>query len=556
MTGTIVSFVVFFSPDARWGGRGRGGEAYGSIEGRPVTGQDYWEANRETRLLYFLNYQDWPETDKRARQMGFNVQNESYMRLLRLAKIGEEKIHVGDETVGQLAQRMLGAKGSLDDFVKQVLQPHNLSELDFERFLRHDIAIQQLGAVAGLLGKLIPPRQIETNYREEHEELNLEGVFLSVSNYLSSVSVTESNLLQYYTNSMAMFRIPEKMRVSYAEFHRTNFFAEVDKRLNEITNLNAQLELAYAKQDPSAFKDENGKVLSKEAALAKIKETDRNNMALMLARRKASDFGNLLFDQKDHTVAAFEKFAAAQGWPTRVSEPFDQVDGPTDLAVPDAFARAVFSITNREEAIFFQPVEGETGVYVVAVKERIPGSNPAFDTIRSKVVERYRYSEAQKMAMLTGRAFQAALTNGLAQGKSFATMATEANLKLVPLPPIARATREAPGLPPNVYLQQLKNVAFSLEPGKPSPFIPTMDGGFILFLRGRLPMDEAKMKADLAEYGASMRQQRQNEAYAMWFRKQAESAQLPLERLEEPGSAGPGRTPAGRRPAGAPSRAK
>ncbi len=554
MTGTIVSFVIWFSPDARWGGRGRGGDSYGMIMGRPVTSQDYWEANRETRLLYFLNFQDWPERDKRARQMGFNLQNESYMRLLRLAEVREEKIQVPDQTVGQLARRMLGPKGSLDEFVKQVLQPANLSEMDFERFLRHDVAIQQLGAVAGLIGKLAPPREVEANYRDEHEEVDLQAVFFSTSNYQSSVTVTEPSLLQYYSNSIAMFRIPDKMRVSYVEFNRTNFYPEVDKRLSEITNLNAQLEIAYAKQDPESFKDENGKVLSKEAALAKIKETDRNNMALMLARRKASEFGNLLYDQKDHTVAGFEKFAAAQGWPTRVSEPFDQVDGPTDLAVPESFARATFAITNREEAILFQPVEGLNGVYVAAVKERIPGSNPPFESIRSKVVERYRYSEAQKLVMQAARAFQAALTNGLAQGKSFAALATQAGLRPVSLPPISRSSREVPGLPPNVYLQQIKGVAFNLDVGKASPLIPSAEGGYILFLRGRLPIDETKMKADLADYAASMRQQRQNEAYAMWFRKQAESAQLPLERTDEQGGGGSG--PAGRRPAGAPGRAR
>jgi peptidyl-prolyl cis-trans isomerase D len=548
----VISFVIYFSPDARWGSGGRGrGAGIGSIDGRPITIPEYQQAYRETRLLYFLNCQKWPEGDERARQMGFDLETETYMRLLRLAKVKEEKIQIADETVGQLAKRLLGEKVPLDTFVKEVLQPHGLTEMDFERFLRNDAAIQQLGAVAGLPGRLVPPREIEASYREDHEELALEGVFFSVSNYLSSVSVNEPALLQWYTNNMPLFRVPEKLRVSYADFNRTNFYGEADKKFAEITNLNFQIEQVYLKQDPNSFKDESGKVLSKEAAIQKIKDTERNKMATMLAARKANEFASKLYDEKNHSVTNFEKFAAAQGWPTRVSEPFDEAEGPSDLKVGEAFARMAFSLTNREEAIGFQPVEGEDGYYVVAAKDFIPSSNPNFQSIRQKVEERYRFSEAQKMVRMAGFNFQMKVTNSLAQGKSFASAATESNLKPVSLPPISRSTREAPGLPENVYLPQLKNVAFGLGLGKCSPYIPTIDGGFVLYHRGKMPFDEAKMKADLAEYGANIRMQRQNEAFGMWFRKQAERADLPINRTKQGAQSIP-KGPAAKPPGAAP----
>ncbi|MEK7706947.1 MAG: hypothetical protein AAB380_03000, partial [Verrucomicrobiota bacterium] len=63
---------------------------------------------------------------------------------------------------------------------------------------------------------------------------------------------------------------------------------------------------------------------------------------------------------------------------------------------------------------------------------------------------------------------------------------------------------------------------FTTPPGQSSGFIPTSEGGFLVFVRERLPLELAKMTADLPEFMKSMRQARQNEAFNDWFRKEAE----------------------------------
>lgn len=539
----VVSFVIFFSPDAQWN-MGGGQGSFGSIDGRPITQQEFSQAYRETKLLYFLNFQKWPESDERARQMGFDLENETYMRLLRLAKVKEANIRVSDETLAHLARRLLGPKTPLDAFVEEYLKPNGISVQDFERFLRNDAAIQQLGAVAGLPGKLVPPREIRETYREENQELALEAVFFSVSNYLPRVTVTDSNVVQWYSNNMSLFRVPEKARVSYVDFHRSNFLAEAQQRFSEITNLDLQIEQLYVRQDPASFTDESGKVLSKEAAIEQIKETERDKMAMLLAARKANEFASKLYDHTDHTLEGFERFAAAEGYKTHVSEPFDEIEGPKELNVPDAFARAAFNLTNTQEAISIQPIQGEDAYYVFALKETIPSSNPSFAEIRDEVVERYRFSEAQKLVRQAGMGFYFRLTNGLAQGQTFSQVVTQSNLKPVTLPPISRNTRQVPELPESVNIRYVQNVAFSLEPGEASPYIPTYEGGFVLYLRAQLPIDETKMQAELPQYAAYVRNQRQNEIFGLWFRKQAERANLPLNRPAGPGGAGAAPTPA------------
>ena len=478
--------------------------------------------------MYFLNFQEWPENSARARQMGFDVENETYMRLVRLAKVKQANIQVSDETLAHLARRLLGPKISLDAFVREYLLPHGITEEDFERFLRHDAAIQQLGAVAGLPGKLIPPREIDEAYQEEYQEVSVQGVFFNVSNYLSHVAVNETNVLHWYSNNMALFRVPEKVQVSYVEFNRTNFAAEVDKRFAQITNLNEQLEQLYLKEDPSSFKDKEGKVLSKEAAIQKIKDTEKEKAEMVMAARQANEFASKLYDQTNHTEQGFEKFVASEGYKTHLSAPFDEYEGPQDLQVSDKFAHIAFSLTNQTEAIAFQPMQGADAYYVFALKNLIPSTNPSFESIRSKVIEQYRFAEAQKIVRQTGLSMYFRMTNALAHGESFDQVVTNAHFKPVQLPTFSRSTRELPGLPENVSLRYLQNVAFSLKPGEASRYIPSMDGGFILYLKSKLKIDPAKMKEELPQFAAVMRSQRQNRTFGLWFQKQAERADLPF----------------------------
>jgi len=61
-------------------------------------------------------------------------------------------------------------------------------------------------------------------------------------------------------------------------------------------------------------------------------------------------------------------------------------------------------------------------------------------------------------------------------------------------------------------LRKLARPRAGLEPGRTSNFVPSADGGIILYLRSRLPFDEAKVKEELPEFLGKLRQYRQSEA--------------------------------------------
>src|ERR1035437_6616337 len=144
---TIITFV-YWGAGPNSSNRGGGGQGnLGSIGGEQVTPEDYGNALHEMYLRYFFNTggRQWPDRD--AKQAGFDVQRETYFRLLLIKRERDLNIHVSDAAVRQAASEILRSLGRgnaipLDIFETQVLRSSNLNPpltaRDFERFIRHD----------------------------------------------------------------------------------------------------------------------------------------------------------------------------------------------------------------------------------------------------------------------------------------------------------------------------------------------------------------------------------------------------------------------------------
>src|SRR5207249_2932063 len=155
----------------------------------------------------------------------------TYFRLLLNRKQEDFGIHPSSEAVAKAARNMLRAPAksgitSPTAFVKQILEPKGFGMEDVERFIRHELGVEELRSTVGLSGKLVTPEEAKSLYQREHEEVASEAVFISASNYLASVAPTPEAVSQYYSNRVAEYRIPERLQVSYVEFPLTNFLDE------------------------------------------------------------------------------------------------------------------------------------------------------------------------------------------------------------------------------------------------------------------------------------------------------------------------------------------
>ena len=533
ITVIIIRFVIFFSPYSKMNDNRQVAANWGSINGEKVTQEEYVKAYKEICLRAFFMTGNWP--DDEARKQGGDVERESFQWLLLKQKQKELGIHISTDAVAQGARAMISqfqrsGITSPEMFINLVLKPRGYEVEDLERFVRHYMGLEELIATVGLGGKLVTPQEIRDLYKRENEQLETAAVFFSASNYLASVSVAPDAVMQFYTNRQAGYRIPDRVQVSYVRFDLTNFLAEATQDLAKMTNLDLQIDEMY-KQGGTNFLRE-WKAQTPEEARRNIRVDTLRKLQMQGARKKALEFATPLFDMDPVRTDNLDKLAKEKGLTVQITEPFDQRDGPSELAVGQDFAAKAFARTPVEP--FAGPIVGMDGVYVIAFNKKIPSEIPALDKIRARVEKDYQLGQAQDLARKAGLVFYPTLTNGLAQGKTVAALCADAKLQLVDLPPISISTRELEQVSEHLPLNQFKQLAFGTTVGKVSPFQMTTAGGVIVYVKSKLPLDEAKMIAALPTFANYVRQNRQNEAFNSWFRKEAEKGlrDTPLARQE------------------------
>ena len=209
----------------------------------------------------------------------------------------------------------------------------------------------------------------------------------------------------------------------------------------------------------------------------------------------------------------------------KVSPPFSSAGGLENSDFPPGFAERALTL-RPDNPIQYSPIVGENAVYLFALKTNVPSELPALDKIRDKVTADYKRSQALEMARKEGQAFATAVTNGIAQKKSFDDIAKQMNVKTESLPPFSSATNSVPGLDERINFRSLQDMAFNLKAGQASQFVPNVEGGYVLYVKQRIPVKDEQVKSDLADFTARLRLYRQNEAFNDWFHKEAEQARL------------------------------
>jgi hypothetical protein len=514
---TVISFVFWGASPSRMG---RGADYtsgdLGSIYGHKVTPDAYRNAQLGFYFYYWFRTGEWP--DKNPEFAGAELARQVYVRLMLAQKANDLGIYVSDDQVVAAANEVLRSIGRdgravpLSEFVKQVLQPKGLTAGDFENYVRQSLVMQQLQQAIGLTGELITPQEAAAAYQRDHQELSAQIVFFSASNYLSSVTVTPAAVAQFYTNFLAEYRLPDRVQVSYVAFELTNYLAQAKAEWAK-TNFDTVVE-DYFRQDGANY--ENSK--SPAEAKDKIREELIRARAGSDARKEANEFAGAVFSQEPARPENLAAVAKQKGLSVHVTAPFAGKFGPEEFTAPPGFTKAAFALTSEEP--FAGPIAGPNAAYVLAFNKLLPSEIPSLDQIRERVTREYQLQAATLLARRAGTNFVHTLT-GMTANRGFASLCVAAGLQPQVLPAFSLSTQELPELGERTDLNQLKQAVFTTSVGKASDFVPTGDGGFVVYVQSRLPIDQAKMNSDLVQYTTALRRERQNEAYGQWVNLEA-----------------------------------
>jgi len=518
MTLTVISFVFWGVGSSRMNNSGGGSTDFGSIYGHKITQQDYVHARNEVYLYNLFNRGEWPRNLSEG-----ELEQQMYGRMMLVEKSKELGIHVGQQAVITAANEMLRSLGRnnqplpMATFVNEVLPQQGLTSADFERFVRHDLVIQQVAQTFGMAGDLITPQEITAAYTRQHQEFSAQIVFFSASNYLASTVVTPAAVGQFYTNYLAAYRLPDRVQVAFTEFNLTNYLTAATQKLGT-TNLNNQVESIYRQYGQNAVPEAK----TPEEAKSKIRESVIRQEAMTEARAAANAFAAELFTKDPTNLLALPQLAKQKNLDAHLTAPFNSSYGPEDFNVPAAFTKAAFELT--ADSPIAGPIAGPTSVYIIALNKQLPSVIPSFEAIRDRVTEDFRHEQAITLAQRAGTNFVQKLNVELASGKTFAVAAVAAGYKPEVLPPFSLATQTLPALEDRIEINQLKQVTYSTGIGKVSGLQPTGDGAFILFVQLQLPVDQTEMTEQLPAFTTSYRRARQNEVFNEWLSLEANRA--------------------------------
>jgi len=508
---TVISFVSFgpsgwLNPKIE---RAMGSEGYfGVMGGRPITREELMNARNEVALDTFFKKQQFPDMNspEAARQ--------AYLRLFLIHKQKDLGIRVSTEAaadLGRSALHNLGAS-SLDELNEKLLKPNGMDLSDFDRFLRHYLGMEQMMMSAGVSGKLVTPQEAETMYKLENQAVASSLVYFSASNYLAKVPVSPELIGQFYSNQLANYRVPEQVQVNYVKYNVTNYFPST---IATLTNLDELVDVNVRQLGTNLFHGAR----TPEESKANLRMEIIRKHAIVDAHKAASAFAVVLYDMKPLGADNLAKLAASSNLTMRATAPFDREYGPQDIVVPPAFTQKAFGLSADDP--FAGPIVADDGVYVIALKDRSKSETPSLAKIEDKVTADFRFMNGVEMAKQAAMRFNSTLTNGLASGKAFSSLCVLGGVNPEPLPPMSLNTRNLPQEIENrINFNLLRQVVFSTPPGQCSSAAGSRDGAFIVYVEKQLPLDEAKLKADLPSFTTYVRTMRLNDAFNLWFNSQ------------------------------------
>ncbi len=522
---TIIAFVVFFTPDAEVQFQGGQRVDYGTMNGRPVTRQEFRQANREVNIGFFLRYGSFPDGIG-GRQMGFDVGQETRSRLVLLDQLRQMGVVVSDAAVADWILRNFGsmdqpgeARANYTALLER-LRRSGISEQDFNDFIRNEIGLSHLVAVAGVAGKLVTPREAARQYRLQNERIEAEAVLIDSADFVSQVEVTPDELERFFSNRQSAYRTPEQVQVLYVRFPTSDYLDQAAETVAARAGLADELDRLYQTRGAGTFLDPTGQVMTPEDAKQKLRQELAEQEAMIVARREAARFGVELDRIEPLAAVNLANFAAAKGRVVETTPPFAESDPPPVPGAGSRFNNAAFRLSL--ESPISPSVVGNDGVYLLALDERIPSQVPPLGTVNERVAEDYRRDRARQLAVQAGIGLADTLKTALAMGKTFTEAVLEAGFSPISLPRFTPGATSLPNWDRRIDLRQVQSISRTMQAGDLSDFMQTAVGGFVLFLRQREPVQDAELQEALPEFLGELQESGQFAAFRDWLNRRVE----------------------------------
>ncbi|MDP6794223.1 MAG: hypothetical protein QGG00_02415 [Verrucomicrobiota bacterium] len=558
----IFGFVILFTPDAEDRLFGRGGQAesgsYGQLDGEIVTRNQWLEAQgiilapirmRFGGQLPNLN------SDLIDSQIPNILREQALMRRFGINPSQDDSI----DWISRFIDSQLEGVPAVSRPTHQEEYSRMTAALGGDGPLlalaRHQVGADQLRRLSGVSGVLLSAKETEIRYRENNEQYEAEGIFLSHTNYLPLVQANEEQLKQHYTNTLASHIIPPRRQMSYVTFPATNYLDEAEKKFDALNAMERDGFLTnywagitdlpgYKTNSLSDLTKQIVPVRTNEYAGMKIEEATADirkkiltlpwglkaGLAVVEAYNAGRDFRISLeaTHKAQPALDTLEKMALLQNLTASTTQAMTNRVNGTVSELPSVALEDLFQLSVTNAFIVGDSFNsGASDFFIASLKRIIPSRRRSFAEAKSIVTAGYKKGESIKLMKQAGEKVHQSIKTG----KSLAEVAKDNNLTVAKLGPFNSAGGGIPGLANKANSEDFRTQALGLEIGAASELITSStdpsdpiaeEAAFVVKLTSKTQVSKEKFNEEFADYLENERASAVAQAYTPWLQRRAE----------------------------------
>lgn len=353
-------------------------------------------------------------------------------------------------------------------FTQNMLGPNGFTNSQFEELLRDTLRLKRLMELVGSTVE-VTPTEFRTLYTRDNQKTEVSLIRYKLSDFTADIEPTKEEIDQYYKDHGPSLLTDEKRVVRYVEIK----LGDEEKKLTGKARMEA---------------------LQKQSA-------------------RAENLGQALLEPGADFGAVAEKMGLA----VKTTPEFTAAKPPPEFAAVSEAAAAAFSLTKA--APESDPVESADGLLVLHLEKIIPRRPLTLEEAQPRVVEAIRQERGRNALTSKANATRAKITEALKAGKSFADAAAQAGAKPEPFPAFSSVEPA-----PEPFAAEVASKASELPKGGLSELLPTLEGGLLVYLIQRDPVDEAKLAQAQETQIGNARSFKRFEAFNEWLRLRLKEA--------------------------------
>lgn len=356
-------------------------------------------------------------------------------------------------------------------FVEKGLMPRGFTTQQLEEIMGDSLRLQKIKALLGATNDPAPT-EVRAMYERRNQKTESSVIRLKLEDFKKDVKVTDEDVQKRFEERKAALLHEETRKVKFVAFT----VAKSDKPL-----------------------------VGKDRVVAMQKLADQ-----------ASEFAVALAEKG----AKLDEVAAKFSVKVEETPEFEVGDAPAELGESEIAAQAAFKLTAEEPNS--EVVTTENGYYVLQLANVTPSKPMTFDESKKRLTDEITTERATESLSLKATEFRTKITEAIKAGKSYADAATEAGAAPVAFPVFSQAEPKMDAPDAREIMQR----AADLAEGQVSDFIPTADGGLILHIDKRLPVDEAGFEKEKTMLAQGIDRTKKEAAFQQWMKERRGAAGL------------------------------